>query len=169
MNGEVERGVEAMLPAGVRNVYQAAFRFPNDDGILTRRRDPIMDDLSFGQLAAKFVGFAPAEYTRTQEMNQQTKNVDRAVNTSRTNLLRRYYVATRMGDADERRRMMERIQAFNRRHPTARIDADSLRRSMRQHMETSATMYNGITISPNMRRALEESRNEWNQGFQLFD
>jgi hypothetical protein len=64
--------------------------------------------------------------------------------------------------------MMERIQAFNKRHPTARIDSDSLRRSMRQHMETSATMYNGITISPNMRRALEESRNEWDQGFQLF-
>jgi hypothetical protein len=169
MNGEVERGVEAMLPAGVRNAYQATFRFPNDDGILTRRGDPIMDDLSFGELAAKAIGFAPAEYTRTQEMNQQTKNVDRAVNTSRTTLLRRYYVATRMGDYDERRRMMERIQEFNRRHPTARIDPDSLRRSMRQHMETSATMYNGITISPNMRRALEESRSEWNQGFQLFD
>jgi hypothetical protein len=167
-NGEIERGVEAMLPAGVRNAYQAAFRFPNDDGILTRRGDPIMDDLSFGQLAAKFVGFAPAEYTRTQEMNQQTKNVDRAVNSTRTTLLRRYYVATRMGDSDERNRMMERIREFNRRHPTARIDADSLRRSMRQHMETSATMYNGITISPNMRRALEESRNEWDQGFQLF-
>ena len=168
MNGEIERGVEAMLPAGVRNAYQATFRFPNDDGILTRRGDPIMDDLSFGQLAAKFVGFAPAEYTRTQEMNQQTKNVDRAVNSTRTNILRRYYVATRMGDSDERRRMMDRIQAFNKRHPTARIDSDSLRRSMRQHMETSATMYNGITISPNMRRALEESRNEWDQGFQLF-
>jgi hypothetical protein len=168
MNGEIERGVEAMLPAGVRNAYQAAFRFPNDAGILTRRRDPIMDDLSFGQLAAKFVGFAPAEYTRTQEMNQQTKNVDRAVNATRTNLLRQLYVTTRMGDSDGRRRMMERIQAFNRRHPTARIDADSLRRSMRQHMETSATMYNGISISPNMRRALEESRNEWDQGFQLF-
>jgi hypothetical protein len=168
MNGEVERGVEAMLPAGVRNAYQATFRFPNDDGILTRRGDPIMDDLSFGQLAAKFVGFAPAEYTRIQEMNQQTKNVDRAVNSTRTNILRRYYVATRMGDSDERRRMMDRIQAFNKRHPTARIDSDSLRRSMRQHMETSATMYNGITISPNMRRALEESRNEWDQGFQLF-
>ena len=169
MNGEVERGVEAMLPAGVRNAYQAAFRFPNDDGIVTRRGDPIMDDLSFGQLAAKFVGFAPAEYTRTQEMNQQTKNVDRAVNTTRTNLLRRYYVATRMGDSDERRSMLERIREFNRRHPTARIDADSLRRSMRQHLETTRSMYNGITISPNMERAQRESREEWNQGFQLFD
>jgi hypothetical protein len=166
--GEIQRGMEAILPSGFRNVAQT-LRFMEDDGILTRRRDPIMDDLSFGELAAKAIGFAPAEYTRTQEMNQQTKNVDRAVNTSRTTLLRRYYVATRMGDYDERRRMMERIQEFNRRHPTARIDPDSLRRSMRQHMETSATMYNGITISPNMRRALEESRSEWNQGFQLFD
>jgi len=169
MNGEIERGVEAMIPAGIRNMYQAAFRFPNDEGILTRRGDPIMDDLSFGQLAAKFVGFAPADYTRTQEMNQQTKNVDRSVNSARTTILRRYYVATRMGDSDERRAMMQRIKDFNRRHPTARIDADSLRRSMRQHMETSATMYNGISISPNMRRALDESRDEWNQGFQLFD
>jgi hypothetical protein len=165
--GEIQRGMEAILPSGLRNVAQT-LRFMEDDGILTRRRDPIMDDLSFGELAAKAIGFAPAEYTRTQEMNQQTKNVDRAVNSTRTNILRRYYVATRMGDSDERRRMMERIQAFNKRHPTARIDADSLRKSMRKHMETSATMYNGITISPNMRRALEESRNEWDQGFQLF-
>jgi hypothetical protein len=168
MNGEIERGVEAMMPAGIRNMYQAAFRFPNDDGVLTRRKDPIMDDLSFGQLAAKFVGFAPAEYTRTQEMNQQTKNVDRAVNTARTGLLRRYYVAMRTGDYDERRRLMQKIRDFNRRHPTARIDGDSFKRSMRQHMETSAKMYNGITISPNMRRALEEKRNEWDQGWQLF-
>ena len=135
---------------------------------MTRRNDPIMDDLSFGQLAAKFVGFSPAEYTRTQEMNQQTKNVDRAVNTARTGLLRRYYVAMRTGDYDERRRLMQKIRDFNRRHPTARIDGDSFKRSMRQHMETSAKMYNGITISPNMRRALEEKRNEWDQGWQLF-
>jgi hypothetical protein len=165
--GEIQRGMEAILPSGLRNVAQT-LRFMEDDGILTRRGDPIMDDLSFGELAAKVIGFAPAEYTRTQEMNQQTKNVDRAVNTTRTRILRQYYVATRMGDSDERRRMMERIQAFNKRHPTARIDSDSLRKSMRKHMETSATMYNGITISPNMRRALEESRNEWDQGFQLF-
>jgi hypothetical protein len=165
--GEFQRGMEAILPSGFRNVSQT-LRFMEDGGILSRRGDFITDDLSFGELAAKAIGFAPAEYTRTQEMNQQTKNIDRAVNTTRTKLLRQVYIATRMGDSDERRRTMERIREFNRRHPTARIDADSLRRSMRQHMETSATMYNGITISPNMRRALEESRNEWDQGFQLF-
>jgi hypothetical protein len=64
--------------------------------------------------------------------------------------------------------VMEKIQQFNSRHPTVRISGDSFRKSMRQHMETSATMYNGISISPNMRRALEEKRNEWDQGWQLF-
>jgi hypothetical protein len=168
MSGNMERGVETMLPAGVRNAYQAAFRFPRDEGILTRRGDPIMDDLSFGELAAKFIGFAPAEYTRTQEMTQQGKRIDVAVNTKRTALLRRYYVAQRMGDYSESRQIMKRIQEFNRRHPTARIDADSFRRSMRQHMETSARMYNGVSISPNMRQAIQESDQEWNQGWQLF-
>ena len=166
--GEIERGFESVMPSGLRNAYQAVFRFPRDEGILTRRRDPIVDDLSFGELAAKAIGFAPAEYTRTQEMNQQTKGIDRAVNAKRTRLLRQYYVATRMGDSDERNNLMKKIRAFNNRHRTARIDGDSLRRSMRQHMETSATMYNGVTLSPNMRRVLDESRDEWDQGFQLF-
>jgi hypothetical protein len=168
INGEIERGVEAMLPGGVRNAYQAAFRFPRDEGILTRRGDPIMDDLSFGQLAAKFIGFAPAEYTRTQEMTQQTKGIDRAVSAQRTLLLRKYYVATRMGDYDESQRMMRRIGDFNRRHPSAAITPESFRRSIRQHMETSATMYNGVTLSPSMRNELARSMNEWDQGWQLF-
>jgi hypothetical protein len=166
--GEIERGFEAMMPSGLRNAYQAVFRFPRDEGILTRRGDPIVDDLSFGELAAKAIGFAPAEYTRTQEMNQQTKRIDRAVNAQRTRLLRQYYVALRMGDSDESRAVLGRIEEFNRRHPSAGISRDSMRRSMRQHMETSATMYNGVTLSPNMRRVLSQSRDEWDQGWQLF-
>lgn len=166
--GEMGRAIESFLPGGISNMHKALFRYAGDGAILTRRLDPIMDDLSFGQLAAQAIGFAPAEYTRTQEMNQQTKQIDLAVNTRRTQLLRQYYLAVRTRDFSERREINARIQEFNRRHPTARIDADSIRRSMRQHMETSATMYNGITISPNMRQALKESRDEWNQGWQLF-
>ena len=167
MQGEMQRGVEALLPGGVSNVYKSVFRY-GDEGILTRRKDPIMDDLSMGQLAAQAIGFAPAEYTRTQEMNQQTKRIERSVNNMRTKLLRKYYIATRTGDYDGRRALMAKIRAFNKRHPTARIGIDTILKSMRQHIETSATMYNGITISPNMRRALEESRSEWDQGWQLF-
>ena len=167
MQGEMQRGVESLLPGGVSNVYKTVFRY-SDEGILTRRKDPIMDDLSMGQLAAQAIGFAPADYTRTQEMNQQTKRIERSVNNMRTKLLRQYYVASRTGDYDGRRALMEKIFKFNKRHPTARIGIDSIHKSMRQHMETSATMYNGISISPNMRRTLEESRSEWDQGWQLF-
>jgi hypothetical protein len=168
MEGNMVRGIESMVPGAVRNAIRGIYRYPADDGILTRRRDPIVDDLSFGDLAAQVIGFAPAEYTFEQERNQVTKRIERSVNTTRTKLLREYYIALRMGDSPSAQEVLNEIIEFNRRHPSAGISRDSMRRSMRQHMERSATMYNGISISPNMRQALEESRNEWDQGFQLF-
>jgi hypothetical protein len=166
--GNMVRGIESMVPGAVRNAIRGIYRYPSDDGILTRRGDPIVDDLSFGDLAAQVIGFAPAEYTFEQERNQVTKRIERSVNTTRTKLLREYYIAMRMGDSPGAQEVLNKIIEFNRRHPSAGISRDSMRRSMRQHMERSATMYNGISISPNMRQALEESRNEWDQGWQLF-
>ena len=168
MQGNTVRGIESMVPGAVRNAVRGLYRYPADDGILTRRGDPITDDLSFGDMAAQVVGFAPADYTFEQERNQVTKRIDRAVNSKRTKLLRQYYVALRMGDSPTAREILGDIRDFNKRHRSAAITPETMRRSMRQHMETSRTMYNGITISPNMRRALEQQREEWDQGFQLF-
>lgn len=168
MDGNMVRGIESMVPGAVRNAVRGLYRYPADDGILTRRGDPITDDLSFGDLAAQVIGFAPSDYTFEQERNQVTKRIDRAVNARRTRLLRQYYVALRMGDSPTAREVMADIQDFNRRHRSAAITPETMRRSMRQHMETSMTMYNGITISPNMRRVLQQQRDEWDQGFQLF-
>ena len=168
MDGNTVRGIESMVPGAVRNAVRGIYRYPADDGILTRRGDPITDDLSFGDLAAQVIGFAPSDYTFEQERNQVTKRIDRAVNARRTRLLRQYYVALRMGDGPTAREVMGDIREFNRRHRSAAITPETMMRSMRQHMETSATMYNGITISPNMRRVLQQQRDEWDQGFQLF-
>ena len=46
---------------------------------------------------------------------------------------------------------MKKIMEFNARHPGKAITADTIFRSMRQHMKTTATMYHGITISKGMR------------------
>jgi len=169
MQGNMVRGVESMVPGAVRNAVRGLYRYPADEGILTRRGDPVIEDLSFTDLAAQVIGFAPAEYTRTQEMNQITKGIDRAVNSRRTNLLRQYYVSMRMGDSDGMRDTLREIVEFSRRHPSAAISPDTIRRSIAQHMKTSQTMFNGITISPNMRDALAREREEWDQGFNLFE
>lgn len=156
-NGDFERGVESMLPAAFRNVYKGLpgiGRYARDEGILTRRGDPIVDDVTTGGLVAQMIGFAPTEYTLAQEQNQAIKRIDRSVNQERTKLLRKLYIGLRMGD--DVSDVYDRVFKFNTKHPTAAISADSIKRSMKQHMRTSVKMHNGVTLSPNMQAVLKD-------------
>ena len=154
--GEIERGIESTLPAGLANVYKASpfGRYQRDEGILTRRGDPIYDDISSGEMLGQFFGFAPNEYTKRQELNYIAKKIDRTVNEERSRLLKQIYLTTRVGDGEERNKIFEKIIKFNQKHPTAAISYDAVKRSMKQHAKTSAVMHNGILLSPNMREAL---------------
>ena len=165
--GEIQRGVESVLPAGIANMYKASplGRYQQDGGIYTRRGDPIYDDLTGGELAAQFFGIAPAEYTRNQEITQRDKRVEGAVTTRRSGILRKYYVAMRMGDLAGVQEAKEEISKFNARHPSARIDRDTVKRSMKSHKNTSAKMHNGVTISPLLKYAIEQSRLEYDYGY----
>jgi hypothetical protein len=167
--GEYERGAELLMPAGVTNMYKTTFgRYQESGGIYTRRQDPIYGDMGTGELMAQFFGFPPAEYTFRQEVNQRDKRVEGAVLTERTKLLRKYYVASRMGDYDELMDVMEKINKFNDKHSNVAITNDTVNKSMKKHAETSANMYDGVTISPLMRLAIEQSRMEYDNSFSLF-
>ena len=152
MDGEYQRGIEKILPTGFSNAMKS-IRYATE-GANTLRGDPIVGEMSYANAAGQFFGFAPADYTRQLEINANVKGIDRAVATKRTKLLREYYVAIRMGDTVEAENIMEKIQKFNSRHPTAGITMDTIMRSMSQHMRTSATMYHGITLSKSMMPAL---------------
>jgi len=157
-NGEFERGVESIVPTAVTNAMKASplGRYQQEGGIYTRRKDPIYDDLTGGELVAQFFGFAPAEYIRRQEENAQAKRIDIAIGRTRSNLMKRYYVAARMGDWAEIRKINSEIIQFNRDHPSFEISPESINKSMDQHIKTSEEMYNGISLSPAMRRAIED-------------
>ena len=159
---DLQRGLETMAPAAVKNIMKA-IRVYSAGGYESRRLDPITDDISAGLLVAQAMGFAPAEYTRIQEMNSSTKGIDIATNSRRTKILRQLYVALRAGDFNEVRNLREDIREFNRDHPDPdiRITPDTVKRSMSGHMQRSIEMYNGITISPNMRRTLQRHRAEY--------
>ncbi len=158
INGDMERGIEAMVPGAVRNGLKA-IRYTKE-GALTRRKDPILDDITGGQLVSQVIGFAPAEYARRQEENQGVKRIENTLRNNRGKLLKQYYLAMRMGDYEEARDVKQDILDFNRRvsrkFPKAIITSDSVARSMRSHMRTSATMHNGIAISPMFRTALQD-------------
>jgi len=158
INGDMQRGIEAMVPGAVRNAMKAV-RY-TEEGALTRRKDPILDDITSGQLVAQVIGFAPAEYARRQEENQVSKRIENTLRNNRGKLLKQYYLAIRMGDYEGAAELQREIMKFNQRvgvkFPRAVITTDSIRRSMRSHMNTSATMHNGIAISPMFRTALQQ-------------
>jgi hypothetical protein len=163
-NGDYQRGIENAMPAGVANAYKTTFgRYQQEGGIYTRRGDPMYADMSSWEMLAQGLGFAPAEYAFRQEQTQRDKRVERAIVDKRTNLMRRYYVALRMGDFKEENDVMEEMDDFNRRHPDSAIDNNDLKKSLKAHERTSSEMYNGVTINPLVRLAIEQSRSEYSK------
>jgi hypothetical protein len=160
--GNVERGVEQMLPSAFGNGLKA-IRF-GTEGAQTLRGDPIVGEFGPWNVFAQGLGFAPAEYTRQLEINSRIKKIDRTTNETRTKLLRRYYTSLRMGDDGESSETMREILKFNEKHPTAAITASTIKRSMAQHMKTSAEMYHGITLSKNLRPELMARIAEYDDG-----
>ena len=163
--GNFQRGVESMLPVGVSNAYKVLSRYQQDGGIYSRRQDPIYDDLSGGELFAQFFGFAPAEYTRIQENNQRVKRIDNTLSRNMSKLRKKYYIALRQGDTSSLLEVLDDIRKHNKKHPSFAITPESIQRSMKQHMKTSNEMYNGVTLSPNMRELVRSHSQAEMNGF----
>ncbi len=157
------------MPTAVRNLYRGTVRYPRE-GALTRRGDPVYTDWSVGDLAFQTFGFAPSEYTRANEQKMSLKNIDNAISRERTNLLRNYYVAVRVGDWEKSQGIMKDIVKFNSRHGLGKagITADTIEKSMMQHAKTSTEMWNGVLISSMNRDALRMKRDEWDDGISLL-
>ena len=168
----IRRGMESLLPAGVANMYKATpfvGRLDVEDGYRSRRGDVIYDDINPFEQAGQFLGFAPTGYMLEQERNNIIKGIDTAIGKKRSNLLKQYYIAKRMGDFYGVREIRKDMREFSRKHREAAITPETIDRSMKQHAKTSLEMYNGIRLNPLMRETLEDSRDDWDQGLQLFD
>jgi hypothetical protein len=165
--GDRMRGLENMLPASVRNVLKTG-RFAYDGmEATTRRRDPIIDDMSFNQLMGQFFGFAPAELSLQQEINSQLTRINTTLGQRRTNLMRRYYAAVRFQDTGGMQEIAQEIQDFNSdvgtRYPKAILNGENLRKSLTQNVRTTAKMHNGITLNPLFENELRFLAQLYNQ------
>jgi hypothetical protein len=151
--GEMYRGVEAMLPTSLGNMMKAT-RFLSEGTAKTVRGDPIVDDVSAGNVLGQFFGFAPADLTKQLEINAREKGIDRRVSEEKTNNLRKYYVASRVGDADGMQEAKEELKKLGDKHKGLFPDGlnKTIQRSMAQHAKSTERMYHGVLFS----RALED-------------
>jgi hypothetical protein len=161
-DGYFERGVEKMLPAAFRNAYKGAIRYPRE-GIKTKGYDDIIsrEDLTFGDFAAQVIGFTPTKATLTQEINADTKGIERAIMEKRSKLLKKLNLAYKMRDGSYKD-IMKDIKKFNERHPYSAITSETIQKSIMTKTKVSSRMQNGVTISPKLKAEIDAHvRNYW--------
>jgi len=150
VEGDLERNLENIAPPAIANAWKGLFGRTAREGYVTRRGDAIYGDPTFGDIAGSVFGFPPIEYTLQMERNNIEKGVDNAINTQKSKLLRKLYVAMRQGDLDSYDDALQGIMDHNAKHPLSAITPESIKRSLKRHMETSKNIAanKGISISP---------------------
>ena len=156
--GEVQRGLEAMAPAAMRNISK--FQRFSTEGANTMRGNPIVDDINPYNSFMQLLGFAPADYVENLKINSSERRRQNAVDESRRRLLRRHNMAKTQGDREAVRKIREDIREFNQSLPAEykedAIDGKALKKSLSGFLTTSGKMVNGIVYTDAMRKSFEE-------------
>ena len=167
LDGQVQTGFEQMLPAAMRNPLKT-LRYA-DEGALTARKDPIVEDFDAMELVGQLAGFAPSRYQLQSAINTRNARVQKALSKQSTDLRKKLYIATRIGDVDAYIDILNDINEYNAKHPEAKITLDSIKRSLRSHAKTSALMRGGVTINPRLAAQIAQSDEEFSRTLTVWD
>jgi len=164
--GELYRGVEAMMPAAIKGIMKSV-RFATE-GATTLRTDEIVP-LSNLDIALQAIGYTPGAYARQQERVSGEKRINEAVLSTKRKLLRKYNLAFKDGDFSEVREVLKDIREFNKRHSEAQILPETLEQSSRSFLQSSQRMLGGVSFSPSyLPRAKQSVYEEYDQDISLW-
>jgi len=153
-DGEMMRGTERLLPAGISNMFKSV-RF-GKEGARTLRGDVMVEDLSPASLVGQFLGFAPTKYSRQVEINARNIYQDRLIGKRRSKLLKDRNIAIVENDMDEVRKIDSKIIEYNQKHPEYPITSDTKQRSKRTFDNNSMEMDSGVLISSPRRETVRQ-------------
>jgi hypothetical protein len=152
--GNVERGIEAIMPSFVRNGMKGA-RYMTE-GALTLKGDPVDEDINAYNSLMQAIGFSPADLSSTYEKTSAAKSYEKEVGARRVRLLHLHDMAKTAGDMDLMSTTREDISEFNEKHPNSKITGDTLRRSESSRKAAEKNMINGVTFNKKLRGEIEE-------------
>ena len=143
--GNMERGIENILPSAISNLFKA-YRF-GTEGAQSLRGDPIVEDINAFSVAAQALGFAPADYVRQLEINSNLKGIEKTILQEKSKLLQKWNVATRMGDTEAANEYKDELFELNKKHPDLKISEDTFQRSERAFKAATQRTVNGVQFS----------------------
>ncbi|HFF6187710.1 TPA: PLxRFG domain-containing protein [Stenotrophomonas maltophilia] len=156
--GHIMRGIETMLPKGLKDVIKAG-RYATQ-GVNTLRGDPVVADLSPWEILLQANGFAPEKVSRQYETTRALKNYEQHILDRRKSLVNAFAMALRNGDAGDRASVLVKIRDFNRVNPELAITSSGLQQSIKNRARYSARAEAGIVLNPKLAARLNKAVTE---------
>ena len=147
--GDDVKAWDKLSPAAIRNI-RYAMRLA-DEGIKDSQGNEVVpaDDISTGRFLAQVVGFRPAEVARMADINYRLTGAQLKIQNEQSRLLTEAKVAIRRQDDEGFERLdkvMDKVSAFNERHPTYEIDPNTVLDSIIADQEKRAGAQYGVTV-----------------------
>ena len=156
--GQYERGIEAMLPIGMRNILKGG-RYAIE-GANTLRGDAV-GDVNGYNAAMQVLGFAPADLMKQYEENAYMTEKGKAIKSIEKNALKKYYAAMREGDVDGMMDAREKLFELGAKYPELKISEKTINQSVKARERISREMHNGVQLdsklAPYLRQAAAEA------------
>jgi hypothetical protein len=143
-DGEYQRGFEGLAPSWLRNGAKT-MRFARE-GATTIDGRPIDTDISAWNLANQALGFSPANVSSLYETRALAKQYEGQVLRTRSNLLKRRYLALTTGDSDLFEETEMNIYEFMSRYPQL-MTMDTLKRSFKSRAAQEQEYVSGIRFN----------------------
>lgn len=155
--GQYERGIEAMLPIGIRNILKGG-RYAVE-GANTLRGDAV-GDVNGYNAAMQVLGFAPADLMKQYEENAYMTEKGKAIKSIEKNALKKYYAAMREGDVDGMMDAREKLFELGAKYPDLKISEKTISQSVKARERITNEMHHGVQLDRKLAPYLKQAAAE---------
>jgi hypothetical protein len=150
-DGHTERAVEALMPAGIKNVMVGT-RYMVEGQALTLKGNTLVEDISAREALSQMLGFSPERVAQKQQAAFATKNANETIMNRRTDLLNAFFIAVDTGDANMMAKVIEKMVVFSQTNPGVAIDPDKLVDSIQKRYQDRAlaNITGGMGLNKNL-------------------
>lgn len=148
--GNIDRGVEDLLPAGLANVVKAFGRYEKDGGIRSKSGAPVYMDITAGEKYGQAFGFAPRDYALIQDQNRYKKRIEMAITTEYGEIMAGLRQSILNKKFDDQRKWREKQKDYNKRHPEYPLLESSITTSVKSAARARQLLDNGVTLNENV-------------------
>ena len=162
--GNLERGLEHMLPPAVNHLMKA--QRAASEGYTNLRGEQVVSPEELGQgwstglvglgavrqknILLQALGFQPEVYARQGEQNTSEQNFKTEITQRQQFLTEQYDNAVGRGDNDGAIKWMQQMQQFHQANPSIPWSAKGMINSIRSNEKNTATAEHGVNMAPGM-------------------